>query len=195
MAATATLIGGKIRFDCKACGYHVAVGASLAGRRGKCPNCGFINVVPSPSESDEPVVGDALPMPDNPSPSNVPLQEDHDGDDTPPPVEIEEASDFSKQRKAVVQGPTQAMRGADMPATGPMFMRTFVVKLRTELADPVFGAPNCVTALDRDINAWLAQQTDYELVNTSQTVGELMNKKGNENALFINVTLRRKVDG
>ncbi|MEK7205330.1 MAG: hypothetical protein AAB254_07445, partial [candidate division NC10 bacterium] len=37
-----------IRFFCDSCGKKLGVDGRLAGRRGKCPDCGFLFTVPAP---------------------------------------------------------------------------------------------------------------------------------------------------
>ena len=42
-----------IRFDCEECGKVIKVAGKHAGRKGKCPNCGSLVVVPLGKEENE----------------------------------------------------------------------------------------------------------------------------------------------
>ena len=111
------------------------------------------------------------------------------------PLEEAPAESSGKAPKRQIQqhgfGPAKAK---DNRATGDQYIKTFVTKLRTELDDPVHGAPNCIAKVDEDMNAWLAQNPNYEVVNITQSYGTMMDKKGDEFVLFVRLCVRRNPD-
>jgi hypothetical protein len=53
-----------IQFSCSGCGNILRVGDEMAGRKGKCPKCGLINLVPFPDGTlPPPPVAAAVPIP------------------------------------------------------------------------------------------------------------------------------------
>ena len=42
----------QIKFKCKGCGKALSVRKEFQGKKGKCPNCGAMNIVPSLSKDD-----------------------------------------------------------------------------------------------------------------------------------------------
>lgn len=181
MGEQATFTDGKIRFECAQCQHTITVTSVLAGKKGKCPKCGKVNLVPVPDDADEvDIEMEEIPL------EEVPLEEVSEDE---PPAREEKAP--PRRAQAMGAAPTKSV---DDAATGQQYIKTFVAKLRTELDDPVHGAPHCVTNLDAAMNEWLAQNPDYEIASVTQSLGELMDKKGNEKAIFVRLCVTRKPD-
>src|SRR5262245_37842935 len=51
-----------IAFNCASCGNPLRVPDEMAGRKGKCPRCAFINVVPAASAAPQPRPAPATPV-------------------------------------------------------------------------------------------------------------------------------------
>jgi len=175
MGEQATFTEGKIRFDCAQCGHTITVTNVLAGKKGKCPKCDKVNLVPAPEADEADIEMEEITL------EEVPLEEVESKEQKPPP------------RKVRAEGIAPAKETGDV-ATGAQYIKTFVTKLRTELSDPIHGAPHCISNLDAEMNEWLAANPDYEVANITQSLGELMDKKGNEKAIFISLYVRRKAD-
>lgn len=179
MSEQATFTGGKIRFGCEECGHTISVTSVLAGKKGKCPKCGKVNLVPAPADEKHIEMEEILleEMPDEENAQGVAGGASGGGKPSP--------------RKVQAMGVAPTADVNDQ-ATGEQFIKTFVAKLRTELNDPVHGAPHCIVNLDMAMNEWLAANPGYEVANITQSLGELMDKKGNEKAIFVRLCVKRK---
>lgn len=134
--------------------------------------------------TDEELLDNALPMPNEDDRDQITLdEEDHELD----PIECGDLSagdiDPSEMTSTKIQAfgvrkvhAEHWQRTPNTPGTGAIHCKTFVAKLRMD----------AITHLDTQVNEWLDNHPEYEVKFVTTTVGTLFGKN-KEEAMFMNV--------